>query len=401
MATADLLTTLNNIKTGLRGAINSNLAGNLTASTPFGNYKDAILNVDLQVGWVRPADWLPIPAPASGTQMFKGLLAIFPDDGNMIAVNAYANYTVDWGDGSPPENFATNVKAYHTYDYASISDATICSRGYKQVVVTITPQSGNNLTFVSTAVTPLLWTSAYQSAPWLDISINAPLMTAIQIGASSIKMGMLERLRIGQNIISTWAYAMANCYVLRICEIAFGATMTGVNTGMYLNCYLLEVPPLPAYLGGVTGAHSMLLNTVSMKYLSSAGSFSACQNFTLFASGSGLVEATIDMSAATTCNSALSNNYAMRKAHITANPSLTTVDYGSIFTNAGSLVDCVVTGCRNSISIAGSKMSATAINTFLTSLGNGAGKTATIAGAFGAATCDRSIATTKNWTVTG
>ena len=67
---------------------------------------------DIPPVWVRPSDWLPLPAP--GPETFIGLLAVTNDDSNYIALNFAGNYTVDWGDGGAPENVASGVQAVAT-----------------------------------------------------------------------------------------------------------------------------------------------------------------------------------------------------------------------------------------------------------------------------------------------
>ena len=80
-------------------------------------------------------------------------------------------------------------------------------------------------------------------------------------------------------------------------------------------------------------------------------------------------------------------------------------------TNAGPFVSycyrltrCSVSGLRYSHSyvVPAKRLTATALNEIFTNLGTAAGsQTITITGCLGAATCDRTIATAKGWTVTG
>jgi hypothetical protein len=58
--------------------------------------------------WVRPSDWLEMPAMNEGDQKFAGLYAIFKGasgftgakaDSNFVALNMEGNYIVDWGNG--------------------------------------------------------------------------------------------------------------------------------------------------------------------------------------------------------------------------------------------------------------------------------------------------------------
>jgi hypothetical protein len=102
--------------------------------------------------WIRPTDWLQIPSIGEGEEVAYFLLAIFNDDSNNWAIKISGDYTVDWGDGAPTEDIASGVQAEHTYDYSTISDNTLSVRGYKQVLVKIIPQVGNNLTAINLGV---------------------------------------------------------------------------------------------------------------------------------------------------------------------------------------------------------------------------------------------------------
>lgn len=68
------------------------------------------------VPWVRNPSWLTLPTVLSTDEKFVGLVAVHKNE-NFVALTCAGNYTVDWGDGSTPENFASGVKAEHTYDY--------------------------------------------------------------------------------------------------------------------------------------------------------------------------------------------------------------------------------------------------------------------------------------------
>lgn len=68
-------------------------------------------------GWTRNPSWLALPSVADTENKIVGLYRINKAS-NFIALNCAGAYTVDWGDGSAPENFATGVSAYHEYDWA-------------------------------------------------------------------------------------------------------------------------------------------------------------------------------------------------------------------------------------------------------------------------------------------
>ena len=107
------------------------------------------LPISSSIDWVRPSDWLPMPTGiTSANQTFVGLHAVFSEGQNYCAfrfTTSAGQYQVDWGDGTVTLH-NSNTNAEKEYNYASISNSTLTSRGYKQVMITVTPVSGNFLT---------------------------------------------------------------------------------------------------------------------------------------------------------------------------------------------------------------------------------------------------------------
>ena len=131
-------------------------------------------------GWVRPSDWLPMPTDAANQVCC--LVMVNDTDSEYVGLKAVAvgGYTVDWGDGTT-ENIASNVNAYHKYDYADTDlDGTLCSRGYKQAMITITPQSAVDFTALYFNVRHSYYTAGAVSQPFLDMQVNAPGCTVVQ-----------------------------------------------------------------------------------------------------------------------------------------------------------------------------------------------------------------------------
>jgi hypothetical protein len=76
--------------------------------------------------------------------------------------------------------------------------------------------------------------------------------------------------------------------------------------------------------------------------------------------------------------------------------------FSSTFSNCYNLSVATLYGTNASISYQNCNLSPTELNRIFTNLSStGAGKTVTITGNWGAAACNRSIATGKGWTVTG
>lgn len=98
--------------------------------------------------WVRPADWLPIPRIVTNEEVFYSVFAVYNVTlGNFVAFSFTGNYTVDWGDGSAIENIASGVVAQHQYDWVNVGNVT--SEGFRQALIKVIPQSGQNLTTIN------------------------------------------------------------------------------------------------------------------------------------------------------------------------------------------------------------------------------------------------------------
>ena len=149
MTIADRLTDINNTKLAIKASIEAK--GQTVGSIPFSEYPSKIDAISgggsspVINEWVRPSDWLPITKPDGTSQKVVGLFAVFDSESNYVSFTATGAYTVNWGDGSAPENYANNVQCQHKYTFASIDPATTTAEGYRQVVITITPQAGQNL----------------------------------------------------------------------------------------------------------------------------------------------------------------------------------------------------------------------------------------------------------------
>lgn len=152
--------------------------------------------------WVRPADWLTLPGLNGTQEKFVGLFAVYDTDSNFLAFSFNGDFIVDWGDGHT-EYFNSGDKAQHAYRWDRTPSSTQTSRGYRQVIVTVTPQSGNHLTSMSlnrwhdnVAIDDYY----YVEVPWLDISVsmpNADSGDSIYFGTdSNSSMSSLEKVTI-------------------------------------------------------------------------------------------------------------------------------------------------------------------------------------------------------------
>lgn len=213
--------------------------------------------------YVRPSDWLAIDHLVNiGDQKFVALVAIF-EEGNFISVECLGNYTVNWGDGTSTNHTQSTV-AYHQYDYNySGFTGTECSRGYKQAILTIIPQAGQNLTYVRF--------NTNHNQAGLATTVNNGLLDVkasgsnfIQITFANSKNRLLEQFDfVGTNSINTCANMFSGCQSLKQVKNLY-TNNSASFTSMFLNCYELEHIPHFNTSNGVNFS-SMFQNCYKLK----------------------------------------------------------------------------------------------------------------------------------------
>jgi hypothetical protein len=213
--------------------------------------------------YTRPIDWLALPSVVSGNQKFVGLHAVYNNDSNFCALQCASNYTVDWGDGVI-ENFAANVSAYHLYNYAYAGFVgTETARGYRQAIVTITPQATFNLTKIDLSIKHTQTGLSNYSNAWLDVKMAGASISTLSFG-SSVKSQILEQFNfVGNNAIAGGDNLFSNCYSLQNIVQFYTASITSGNS-MFQNCYSLPTIPVLDFVS-LTSSVNMFLSCYSLK----------------------------------------------------------------------------------------------------------------------------------------
>jgi hypothetical protein len=347
--------------------------------------------------WVRPSDWLTMPT--IGTQEFIGLLAITDDESNHIALTCQGAYTVDWGDGVT-ENVATNVKAQHTYTYSAISSGTLTTRGYKQVLVRVTPQAGQNLTKVDLQQQNSIVAKVH-TVSWLDIAIKGSNITTLTLGGSTVNIFMCENVDIysfgaitnlsllfyqmyalqkftlpSTASVNNFSAILSNCISIK--KIPLINTISGTNfSDMVSNCYSLKEVPLFNTVAG-TNFSNMFQNCYSI------------QSIPLFNTAAG-----------TNFSQMLRTCYSLQQA-----PNLNTAlgtNFSNMMLTSASIAKGAFQGTRYSISYSGFCLSQSAIVDIFNGLGTAVGtQTINVSSNPGRAALTAGeilIATAKGWTV--
>ena len=156
-------------------------------------------------------------------------------------------------------------------------------------------------------------------------------------------------------------------------------TASVTNMGnMFNNCFSLTTVPL-FNTASVTNMSSMFNNCYSLMYVPPFNTV-ACTNF------SSMFQACIS----------LVTIPALDCSHATSSSG-----YTSMFSSDAGLAQINCTGHKYTFTVAGCKLSSTALNTLYTNLGTVTGQTITVSSNYGTSGDDPTIATAKGWTVTG
>ena len=454
-------------KAALKTIINNRFATNIT------NEKLSEYPAFLQSAtstWVRPGDWLEIDSlVTAGEQKTVGLYAIYPNNNtlgmtNKVAFTVTGNHTIDWGDGSALENVNSNVQAEHTYNYDNISSATACSRGYRQVRITITPQSGQNITNLQFGKKHSTIVQGRIISQWLDINISGTELTTFRFSETSYA-NLLEKIKVYQvtNKCTSCLNMFYSCYSLQSLNLSSFNTAAVTNmSSMFVSCYSLQSLNLSSFnTAAVTNMSYMFYNCSSLQSLNLSSfntaavtnmsyMFYNCYSLQSLNISSFNTAAVTNMSymfvscyslqslnlssfntAAVTnmsymfynCSSLQSLNLSSFNTAAVTNitymfyncTSLQSLDLSA--TNVGavtpvgnfanftsgttSLIKCRLPQVKWSFTVAGNPLTAAELNLLFGDLATVSGQTITITGCTGAATCDKTIATNKGWTVTG
>jgi len=201
--------------------------------------------------WQRPSDWLPMPTNITETdQIFVGLHAVIENSDNYCAflfTTSAGQYRVDWGDGNITLHNSGAIAQYQ-YNYASISNSTLSSRGYKQVMIKVTAVSGNLLTcnFQQRFVTTPIQNQAYSSG-FLECILsmpNASVGQSIIFGGTTIRHSYCEKVDVKTIGNATSMLTMfTNCYSLQSVPLFNTINVTNLQN-MFTNCYSLQSVPL-------------------------------------------------------------------------------------------------------------------------------------------------------------
>jgi len=375
-------------------------------------------------GYVRPADWLPLPEVQAGDQRLVALVAVYPHESNHLSFVVSGNYTVDWGDGVV-ENFSSGQQANKNYVWSSLP-ANDTTRGYRQAILTITPQSGQALTSLNFNVRHPAATQNAYSITLLDVVVAGANINNLVLSGTNIRAGILESFRFpGDNLITNFTSFLQGCSSLQFLpalNVSNGANFSGflqgcsslrsipalnVSNGTVFNSFLQSCSSLQSLpelnVSNGTSFNSFLFSCSSLQSLpeldvSNGTSFSGF----LFNGSSLQSLPELDVSNGTNFNSFLQGCSSLRSI-----PALN-VSNGTNFTNflfnCFSLGSVVLPGLSENCDLSNKQFSRNAIIAIFNGLATISAKTINISNNYGAAALtqtDRDIAINKGWIIIG
>jgi surface protein len=405
------------------------------------NNNKILSNRDNSGEWRRPEDWLPMPTDiTSADQIFVGLHAVIEDNDNYCAfrfTTSTGQYQVDWGDGTV-DLVNSNTNAEHQYDYATydINNTTLCSRGYKQAMITVTPVSGNLLTCnFQQRYTTIPAQNLPYSTGFLDCILSMPNAStgqSITFGGTTVRHSYVERVNVLKIGACTSMSSMFNsCLSLQSVPLFNTQNVTSMIQ-MFDLCRSLQSVPLFNTQNVDTMAFMFifcsslqsvpLFNTLNV--ISMAGMFSNCQtlksvplfntqnvtNMVQMLQNCFCLEFVPLFNTANVTSmgnmfpSCLSLNSIPPLSTTSITPS-TGTDFISFATSANSLNRCQMTFART-VNLAQCQLSRDAIVEIFNNLVDRSSTTSatiTITGNWGVgalSAADLAIATNKNWVVT-
>lgn len=232
-------------------------------------------STDPFVPWSRPSDWLSITSlePTIGQQKIVMLCAVQPTN-SYFAFTISGAYNIDWGDGTSTVNVAAGVKTSKILQWSSYSGSTLTSRGYRQAIITIVPQAGQNFTSLDFTVAHSPPPASLYPSPILDMIVAGPNVTSMAVGGNGIPQAprYMERFRyVGTNVITSAVSMFQMASSLRTVAATNGQgydlwlSSSSSFSNMFNNCLSLEAGPQFSNTAALTNTTSMFSNCGAMR----------------------------------------------------------------------------------------------------------------------------------------
>lgn len=196
-------------------------------------------------GWNRPTEWLPIPSIGAEEVVCYILVAVFPNQPNVVAFNAQVSggVAIDWGDGSTYSG--SNANHEHAYDYNDLDPSTEYL-GYRQALIKVNGINPSNQWLLLDFYAPSVNYPSVNSRNFLDVVIGMRSDVGVgsnhQFGLGVITYPMLQRIKYANNFsyngIGYWLQGLTRIEKL---DIPAGETVY-LARECFSNCGLKQLP---------------------------------------------------------------------------------------------------------------------------------------------------------------
>ena len=362
-------------------------------------------------GWVRPSHW---PALPEVDNRFSGLVRV-PKPPNSSAAGFVVTMTllnsvtvqIDWGDGAT-STIGTGTTT-HTYNWNTMTGPEDAD-GFKYAVVSTTSSETQQpgYSFSATGV----------HGGWVDLWLPHDTLSAHTFYLSGNRL-CVHRIRYSGKPTRTQESMFRDMVMLREVDLRGAQPISLAN--WFNGCVLLEkITGLDTSLA--TLFNQAFYNCNALRDFSWISFDKATDMSSAFVNCYELKNITINSPTITSLSATFNGCLSLRRAEVIAPnatsaancfiacPLLTDVTLHtkanaartSTYTKANMLSWINdLSGSSMTTSVASCNLNAAALNRIFTDLGTVTSTTITITGTPGAATCNRSIATAKGWTVTG
>lgn len=183
--------------------------------------------------YTRPSDWTDLPALSQGDEKVYLLVNVDENGANYMRLKFQGNYTVDWGDGTANTNHNSNTDADHEFLWANAPSSSLTSQGFRQVIVTVTAQSGSQLTIWNLATSPYVPTGTTYNGSVnhgvCRVKMAGPNFTSLQQAMYYYK-GLKEFEYIGTNSVTNVSNMFNNCTSLEKVTAFDTSTVTNFSS---------------------------------------------------------------------------------------------------------------------------------------------------------------------------
>jgi hypothetical protein len=218
--------------------------------------------------WDRPSDWLDMPVLSQGDSKICLLVKVYQGGNNFHIFKAAGDYTVDWGDGTANTNHSSGTDAEHEFLWANAPASSLTSKGYRQVIVTITPQPGSTLTSYGRPSSPYHATGDTVRGgnnSVISAKIASTTLTSLYLGFYQYNsLEEFEYVGTAPNLTNA-SSCFSNCVSLKIVRQWDTSAITNISS-CFTSCHsLISVSPLDT--SSNTNFSSMFGNCRSIDYI--------------------------------------------------------------------------------------------------------------------------------------